>query len=83
MPVVDIHEAQAQLSSLLAQVEAGEEVVIVRHGRPVAKLVRYGHFGKRQFGALKGCISIDDRFFDPLSETELAAWGQGNVARPA
>ena len=83
MPVVDIDAAQAQLSRLLTRVEAGEEVVIARCGKPVAKLVCCGHFGKRQFGALKGRISIDDRFFDPLPETELAAWGQGNAARPA
>lgn len=82
MPVIDIHAAQAQFASLLARVEAGEEVVIARRGKPVAKLVRCGHFGKRQFGALKGRISIDDRFFDPLPETDLAAWGQGNAAHP-
>ncbi|MDE0153282.1 MAG: type II toxin-antitoxin system prevent-host-death family antitoxin [Gammaproteobacteria bacterium] len=82
MPVVDIHAARAQLSSLLTRVEAGEEIVIARDGKPIAKLVCCGHFGKRQFGALKGRISIDDRFFDPLPETELAAWGQGNVTNP-
>ena len=40
MPVVNVHEAKTQLSRLLAQVEAGEEVVIARRGRPVARLVR-------------------------------------------
>ena len=83
MPVVDVHAAQVQLSSLLARVEAGEEIVIARHGKSVAKLVRCRHFGKRQFGALKGRISIDDRFFDPLPGAELAVWGQGDVASPA
>ena len=74
MPVIDIHEAQAQLPSLLARVEAGEEIVITCHGKPVAKLVRCGRSGKRKFGALKGRISIDNRFFDPLPEAELTAW---------
>ena len=74
MPVVDIHRAQAQLSSLLAQIEAGEEIVIVRHGRPIAKLVRCRRSGERQFGALKDRISIDNRFFDPLPKAELTAW---------
>ena len=74
MLVVDLHEVKAQLSSLPAQVEAGEEVVIARHGRPIAKLVRCGHFGRRKFGALKGRISINECFFEPLSEVELAAW---------
>ena len=36
MPVVNVHEAKTQLSRLLAQVEAGEEVVIARRGQPIA-----------------------------------------------
>ena len=40
MPVVNVHRAKTQLSRLLAQVEAGEEVVIARRGEPVAKLGR-------------------------------------------
>ena len=40
MTVVNVHEAKTQLSRLLAQVEAGEEVVIARRGKPVARLVR-------------------------------------------
>ena len=39
MVQVNIHEAKTQLSRLLAQVEAGEEVVIARNGVPVARLV--------------------------------------------
>ncbi len=74
MSIIDIHEAQAQLPSVLDRVEAGEEVVISRHGRPVAKFVRCGHVGKRRSGALRGRISIDNRFFDPLPEAELTAW---------
>jgi len=36
---VNVHEAKSSLSRLLARVEAGEEVVIARAGRPVARLV--------------------------------------------
>lgn len=39
MEAIDIHEAMAHLSRLLARVEAGEEIVISRHGEPVARLV--------------------------------------------
>ncbi len=74
MVTVNIHEAKTNLSRLLAQVEAGEEVVIARNGTPVARLVRERPRGKRQFGAWKGRISIDDSFFDPLPEEELALW---------
>lgn len=74
MSMVNIHQAKTQLSRLLVQVEAGEEVVIARNGKPVARLVRFRDRGKRRFGALRGKISIDKSFFDPLPESELAAW---------
>ena len=74
MPVVNVHQAKTQLSRLLAQVEGGEEVVIARNGKPVARLVGCRRRGKREFGALAGRITIDDSFFEPLPETELSAW---------
>ena len=78
MATVNVHEAKTHLSRLLAQVEAGEEVIIARNGNPVARLVSCKKLGKRQFGSMKGLIKIDDRFFEPLSEEELAAW-EGNA----
>ena len=77
MTVVNVHQAKTRLSQLLAQVEAGEEVVIARRGEPVARLVRCKRRGKRQFGAMKGQVDIDDSFFDPLPEEELKAWEGG------
>ena len=74
MPVVNVHEAKTQLSRLLVQVEAGNEVVIARRGQPVAKLVRCKPAGKRQFGAMKGKIKITDAFFEPLPDEELKLW---------
>ena len=75
MPVVNVHQAKSQLSRLLVQAEAGEEVVIARHGKPVARLVscKAGR-GKRQFGAMRAQIVVDDSFFDALPEAELSAW---------
>ena len=77
MTVVNVHEAKTQLSRLLAQVEAGEEVVIARRGRPVARLMRCTPKGKRQFGAMKGRIAITDAFFEPLPEAEMRLWEGG------
>ena len=77
MTTVNVHEAKSNLSRLLAQVEAGEDVVIARNGKPVARLVACEPPGKRQFGALRGRIKLDDSFFDPLPEAELAAWEGG------
>lgn len=75
--VVNVHEAKTHLSRLLAQVEAGEDVVIARRGEPVARLVACKPAGKRQPDVLKGRIVIPDSFFDPLPEEELAAWEGG------
>ena len=71
---VNVHEAKTHLSRLLARVEAGEEIVIARNGKPAARLVACKRRGKRRPGTLKGKIEIDDSFFDPLPEEELAAW---------
>ena len=74
MVTVNIHEAKTNLSRLLVKVEAGEDIVIARSGTPVARLVRFQKRGKRQFGSMKGRVRLDDSFFDPLPEEELAAW---------
>ena len=73
MVQVNVHEAKSQLSRLLAQVEAGEEVVIARNGVPVVRLVPTSrHAGKRQPGRWKGIVKLDDSFFDPLPDDFMA-----------
>ena len=75
MVTVSADEAASQFPRLLAQVEAGEEVVIARDGAPVARIVAVAPRKRRRgFGSMRGLITIDDRFFDPLPEEELAAW---------
>ena len=74
MTTVNVHEAKTHLSRLLAQVEAGKEVVIARNGAPVARLVPCQKQGRREFGALKGRVVVPDSFFEPLPESELEAW---------
>ena len=74
MHVVNVHQAKTQLPRLLARVEAGEDVVIVRRGQPVARLVACAALVKRQPDVLKGKIVVPDTFFDPLPEEELAEW---------
>ena len=78
MVTVNVHEAKTHLSRLLAQVEAGEEVVIARNGSPVARLVSCAKRGKRKPGSMAGLFEVPDSFFDPLPEEELAAW-EGNA----
>ena len=78
MTTVKIHEAKTNLSKLIARVEAGEEIVIARGDKPVAKVVplKTAARQKRVPGAMKGIWpEIPDAFFfDPLPEEELAAW---------
>lgn len=75
MPVVvDVSRESADLLALLAKVERGEEVVVAREGEPIARLVALRPRGQRRFGALRGRVSLDDRFFEPLPPEELAAW---------
>ncbi len=74
MVVVNVHQAKTQLSRLLAQVEAGEDVVIARRVGLVARLLGCKPRSKRQADLLNGKLSIPERFFDPLPENELAAW---------
>jgi len=77
MDTVTIHTAKTNLSRLLARVEAGEEIIVARGKQPIARLVpcQKPH-PKRQFGALKGIITVDPAFFEPLPPEELAAWDQ-------
>ncbi len=77
MSIVNVHQAKTHLSRLLAEMEAGEDVVIARDGEPVARLVPCKPVPRRQPDVLKGKIEVPDSFFDPLPEDELAAWEGG------
>jgi len=75
METVTIHIAKTTLSQLLKRVEAGEEIILARGRNPIAKLVPFHRASpKRQFGALRGSLSVGPAFFEPLSEQELARW---------
>jgi antitoxin (DNA-binding transcriptional repressor) of toxin-antitoxin stability system len=76
---VNIHEAKTHFSELVAAVERGEEIMIARRGKPVAKLgapesspAQTKH--KPQFGLWKGKVKIHPSFYEPMSEEELAEW---------
>ena len=83
MTVVTIHKAKTELSKLLTRVEAGEEIIIARGGKEIAKLVPAAPIEKpkRVPGAMKGKFTLPDSFFDPLPEEELAAW-EGSYEGP-
>ncbi len=71
LETVTVTEAKTQLSRLLERVGAGEEIVIRRGQRPVAKLVRYEDPPvRRQMGDLKGQIWMSEDFDEPDEEIE-------------
>ncbi|HWA22571.1 MAG TPA: type II toxin-antitoxin system prevent-host-death family antitoxin [Caulobacterales bacterium] len=73
---VTIHAAKTNLSQLIARVEAGEEVIIARGDKPVAKLTAVGKpKPKRVFGSMSHLVGeLGPEFFEPLPAEELAAW---------
>ena len=67
MKIVNIHAAKTHLSSLLEQVAEGEEILIAKAGKPVARLVPLEKADVRKsFGMLKGKIWVSDDFDAPL-----------------
>lgn len=69
MGIVNVHEAKTHLSKLLERVAQGEEIILAKAGRPVARLVPLApHAGRRVPGSARGKISISDDFDAPLPE---------------
>ena len=72
---VNVHEAKTQLSQLLLRVSMGEEVVIARAGKPVARLVAFGEEPtQRIHGSAKGQVWIAPDFNDPLPKEIMEAF---------
>jgi len=65
---IDIYEVESQLSKLVERAEAGEEIIIVRRGRPAVKLVPLrSHVVDRKPGRMRGRIRIGADFDSPLT----------------
>jgi prevent-host-death family protein len=69
MAAYNVHEAKSSLSKLLERVEEGEEVVIARHGTPVAKLVPVIR-KKRVLGSMRGLIKEERGWDAPIDDRE-------------
>lgn len=73
MKTVNVHEAKTHLSKLLARVARGEEILIARAGKPIARLVPAGPpAGQRALGMDRGRAVIGDDFDAPLPPELLA-----------
>ena len=76
MKTVNVHEAKTHLSRLLESVAEGEEIIIARAGKPVAKLVPLKS-KRRRPGGLKGKIRIHSDFDASLPD-DMAAVFRGD-----
>lgn len=68
MSRIELKEAQEHLPELVEQAAGGEEVVITRDDRPLARLVAVQQKRQRQFGSARGLIKIADDVEEPLED---------------
>ena len=74
---VNIHEAKTHFSQLLNRVGSGEDVVIAKAGKPIARIVPIkNEVKKRKTGSAKGHVIIEDSFFEPLPDSILSKFEQ-------
>ena len=75
MRMVNIHQAKTQLSRLVDLAADGEEVIITKSGKPIARLVPYVTKGAvRRPGSMRGKIRINRNFDAPLPKELLDAF---------
>lgn len=69
METFNLYDAKANLSRLVERAAAGEEIVIAKAGRPLARLVPLARpTGPRPLGLLAGKVRVSDDFDDPLPD---------------
>ena len=73
--IVNVHDAKTHLSRLLTQVEAGEEVIIARNGKPVASTGEMQADGQATAGCLKGQDSHSRQLLRPAARGRTIPMG--------
>lgn len=74
---VNVHKAKTHFSQLLARVQEGEEIIIAKAGKPVARLIpEIPSVTKRVAGTAKGKVTVADNFDAPLPEEMLEEFEQ-------
>jgi len=77
MAQVNIHEAKTHLSRLVDAAARGQETIIAKAGKPMARLVPLrAAIRKRKPGSLKGKIWIAEDFDAPMTTEELSEWAK-------
>lgn len=72
MKTIKLHEAKAHLSELIDAVTRGEEVIISRHGKPVAKLSSLSAPGRRELGFFP--IAFQSDLLEPTADEVINAF---------
>jgi prevent-host-death family protein len=75
--IYSVHEAKTQFSKLLDLVQEGEEVIIVRHGEPVARLVASRKNSKPILGSMSNEISWVEGWEKPFTDEQSEEFLQG------
>ena len=77
MLTATIHQAKTNLSKLIERAERGEEVLIARGKKVVARIVPVGTAPhQRRLDVLRGKFKVTSKFFEPLPDDELDAWNR-------
>lgn len=77
MTIVNIYDAKAQLSALIAEAQAGGDVIIAKAGQPVVRLVPIEARTSRVPGGSKGLIWVSQDFDAPLDDLEAHIYEAG------
>lgn len=84
MKTINIHEAKTHLSRLVERVQAGEEIIIAKAGRPAARLVPIEGAGKPvKIGGHKAPVPVPDDFNTMLEKEIEALFAGARPTRPA
>ena len=78
---INIHQAKTQLSKLVEEAAQGQDIIIAKAGKPIARLVALEKKPQlpRNPGGLKGQIWISDDFDEPMTDEELALWQETSI----
>jgi prevent-host-death family protein len=78
MDTVNLYEAKTKLSNLVERAAGGEEIIIAKAGRPLARLVPLAkRTTPRPLGLLAGRVKVGDDFDDPLPDEMMGHSEQG------
>jgi antitoxin (DNA-binding transcriptional repressor) of toxin-antitoxin stability system len=76
--IVDRHDTKTTLSEVVEQAKNGDEVILARAGKLVARVVAIQSAGPRTLGQWRGRVRMSDDFDASLHDDELAGWHAGN-----